>query len=95
MIFRRHSDYLTNPDTQIIFHKRMMLLWQVTAPLMLVIYLLSLFASLRVAILILGFINFATNMMSVYANWDTDYGALSAAQGTKAASVLKHDGHGL
>lgn len=68
MIFRRHSDYLDNPNTQIRFHKRMMKIWALTAPAMALVYLTSLFVPLRFAIIIIGFINFVTNEISVYSN---------------------------
>lgn len=89
-------DYLDNPRSQISFHKRMMTFWATSAPIMAAIYILSFFVPLRYAILIVGFINFVTNQISFYANWATDFGALSAAQASLKADkvsvqVADHD----
>ncbi len=80
---RRGSDYLENPDTQIRFHKRMMSFWIVAAMFMNVVWLASFFVDSRMVLFIASFISIVTNQISFYANWDTDFGALSAAQSTR------------
>lgn len=37
------------------------------------------------ALVLAGFINYVTNQISFYANWDTDYGAVSSAQASLKA----------
>lgn len=85
---RQRSDYLDNPKTQIRFHKRMMRVWQLMAVPMFAAYASTFFLPLKWAVLILGFINFVTCMLSLYANWDTDFGALSAAQASDKADLI-------
>ena len=79
---RKKSDYLDNPDTQIVFHKRMMKVWEYNAPVVVVAYA-CVFIFPRYSVTIIGAIGTYTALISLYANWVSDFGGLSAAQASK------------
>lgn len=87
---RRKSDYLDNPKTQIVFHKKMMKVWQGLTPIIALAYVCS-FVFPAYAIQIIAGIGFVTCLLSLYANWDTDFGALSAAQASDKADPVMTD----
>jgi hypothetical protein len=88
------KDYLDNPKSQISFHKRMMKFWVRSAGFMNLVYFYSIYLGLTghvgEALIIAGFINYVTNQISFYANWSTDFGALSAAQASAKADTVSN-----
>lgn len=70
-----------NPITQIQFHKRMMRVWAINVPIITSLYI-GTFLFPDHAIQVLSFISFYTAMVSLYANWVSDFDGLSAAQST-------------
>jgi hypothetical protein len=72
------SDFEYNPDFQIRFHFIAMRFWELNALCGTLLLLLEprLWASIGV---------FYVFLLSIYANWDTDYDATSAAQASKHA----------
>ena len=75
------KDLEDNPVTQITFHKRMMRIWLCNAPFVIGIYALS-FIFPKYAIQVAAFLGAYTAMISLYANWVSDFDGLSAAQST-------------
>lgn len=74
-------DFEENPATQVKFHWFMMVFWIVN--LLIGVCLLILTPHLWVAIGV-----FYVFALSIYANWDTDYGAVSAAQASLHSEYL-------
>jgi hypothetical protein len=70
-----------NPATQVKFHWFMMMFWIVNAIVGTIIAIL--FTGTWVAIGVLYVF-----LLSIYANWDTDYGAVSAAQASLHSEYL-------
>lgn len=79
------SDFESDPDFQIKFHQRMMLFWELNAVVGTVMLILApqLWASIGV---------FYVFALSIYANWDTDYDACSAAAAFKHAKAVDEKG---
>ena len=67
------KDFEENPRTQVRFHFTMMVFWMIMAVVGVLLIVLT--QTLWVAIGVL-----LVYELSIYANWDTDYGAVSAAQ---------------
>jgi hypothetical protein len=78
------KDYLDNPKSQISFHKRMMKFWVRSAGFMNLVYFYSIYLGLT------GHVGEVTNQISFYANWSTDFGALSAAQASAKADTVSN-----
>jgi hypothetical protein len=74
-------DFEENPATQVKFHWFMMIFWIVN--LLIGVALLVLAPHLWIAIGV-----FYVFALSIYANWDTDYGAVSAAQASLHSEYL-------
>lgn len=70
-----------DPKTQIRFHKRMMRVWAINAPVVAVVYSLS-FVFPKYAVQVAAFLGMYTAMISLYANWVSDFDGVSAAQST-------------
>jgi Flp pilus assembly protein TadB len=70
-----------NPSTQVKFHWAMMIFWIVNAAIGTVVAIL--WPHIWVAIGVLYVF-----LLSIYANWDTDYGAVSAAQASLKSEYL-------
>jgi len=70
-----------NPQTQITFHKRMMRVWLANAPFVILAYICTYIFPLY-AVQILAGIATYTALISLYANWVSDFDGLSAAQST-------------
>ena len=79
-------DFEENPATQVKFHWVMMMFWIANAIIGAVVAIL--FPATWVAIGVLYVF-----LLSIYANWDTDYGAVSAAQASLHSEYLvkEHD----
>lgn len=74
------TDFETNPDVQIKFHLCAMIFWELNA----VAGTLLLFLAPRLWTAIGVFYVF---LLSIYANWDTDFDAVSAGQAFKHAKA--------
>lgn len=74
------SDFETNPDFQIRFHLAAMLFWIANAIAGTIVMFLWPHLWLQVGV-------FYVFLLSIYANWDTDFDAVSAA------SAFKHAKH--
>ena len=74
-------DFEENPATQVKFHWFMMIFWMVNAVVGGVVA--TLWPHTWVAIGVLYVF-----LLSIYANWDTDYGAVSAAQASQHGEFL-------
>lgn len=75
------KDFETNPVTQIRFHFVAMVFWMVNllAGTMMLIFFPNQWVKIGV---------FYVFALSIYANWDTDYGAVSAAQASHGTEIL-------
>lgn len=84
-----------DPAIQIKFHKRMMRVWAANAPVVLAIYGLS-WVFPAYAVQIAAFLGAYTAIISLYANWVSDFDGVSAAQSTletlKQNKVAKRPG---
>ena len=67
------SNFENDPATQVRFHWFMMLFWMVNALIGCTIAILWPHTWIAIGVLYVF-------LLSIYANWDTDYGAVSAAQ---------------
>lgn len=75
------TDLEDKPVVQIKFHKRMMRVWAANAPVVLAIYGLS-WVFPAYAVQIAAFLGAYTAIISLYANWVSDFDGVSAAQST-------------
>ena len=75
------KDLEDNPRTQITFHKRMMKVWLANAPVVILAYVCT-YIYPQYAVQILAGIATYTALISLYANWVSDFDGLSAAQST-------------
>src|SRR5215472_6489131 len=74
-------DFETNPDTQFAVHKWGVIYWLINFPLVIILFFAAPGLWVRVGV-------FITLIYSVYANFATDYGAMSAALAAKQQSPL-------
>lgn len=72
------DDFENNPDFQVKFHLAMMIFWMVNATAGTVVMFLWPNLWLQVGV-------YYVFMLSIYANWDTDYDAVSAGKAFKHA----------
>jgi hypothetical protein len=72
------AGYEKDPELQIKFHLKMMRFWAINTPVLAGFWIFSLIVP-HDAIAIDGGIILYTALISLYANWDTDYGAVSGA----------------
>ena len=79
------ANFEDNPDFQIAFHRRMMHFWEANAVIGTVLLITEphLWAAIGV---------FYVFLLSIYANWDTDYDACSAALAFKHAKAVDEKG---
>lgn len=74
-------DFEENPSTQVKFHWFMMFFWIVNAIVGATIAVLFPHVWITIGVLYVF-------LLSIYANWDTDYGAVSAAQASLHSEYL-------
>ncbi len=79
-------DFEENPATQVRFHWIMMIFWMFNALAGAVCLVLWPAEWVKIGV-------FYVFLLSIYANWDTDYGAVSAAQASLHSEYLvtEHD----
>lgn len=79
-------DFEEDPATQVKFHWIMMIFWMINALAGLLCLLLWPSEWVKIGV-------FYVFLLSIYANWDTDYGAVSAAQASLHSEYLvtEHD----
>jgi len=71
-------DFEYNPDVQMRFHLVAMVFWMVNAAAGTVVLVLLPHLWVRIGV-------YYVFLLSIYANWDTDYDAVSASQASKHA----------
>lgn len=74
-------DFEENPATQVKFHWVMMIFWMINAVAGAVMLFLWPTEWVKIGV-------FYVFLLSIYANWDTDYGAVSAAQASLQSEYL-------
>lgn len=79
-------DFEENPATQVKFHWVMMVFWIVNAVVGCCLAILFPHLWLDIGVLYVF-------LLSIYANWDTDYGAVSAAQASLHSEWLVKQAH--
>jgi hypothetical protein len=79
------SDFEDNPDFQIRFHLAAMLFWMANAVAGTAVMVLWPHLWLVIGV-------FYVFLLSIYANWDTDFDAVSAAKAFKHARRAAEDG---
>ena len=74
-------DFEENPATQVKFHWFMMIFWIINAITGVLVAIMFPHAWVAIGVLYVF-------LLSIYANWDTDYGAVSAAQASLKSEYL-------
>ena len=79
-------DFEENPSTQVKFHWVMMIFWIINATVGCIVAILWPHTWVAIGVLYVF-------LLSIYANWDMDYGAVSAAQASLHSEYLvkEHD----